>query len=74
MANADASTTGAADLDSDDVVTVTTLNDEIADVIEDKSDIDHQYVVGDVSDCRESNRHLHFDLMSEEASIHCVVF
>jgi len=62
------------DLDSDDVVTVETLNDEIADLIDDQTDLNHDYVVGDVSGCRDSNGHVHFDLVFEDASIHCVLF
>ena len=74
MANADVTTDAVAELDSDDVVTVTMLSEEIGDVIEDHPELDHEYVVGDASDCRESNGHLHFDLVAGEASIHCVVF
>jgi len=74
MANADVKTDAVAELDSDDVVTVATLNEEIGDVIEDRPELDHEYVVGDVSDYREANGHLHFDLVAAEASIHCVVF
>ena len=74
MANADVTADGVAELDSDDVVTVATLSDEISDVVEDHPELDHEYVVGDVSDCGQSNGHLHFDLVAEEASIHCVVF
>jgi len=74
MANADGTTDVVTELDSDDVVTVATLSEEIGEVIEDRPELDHEYVVGDASDCRESNGHLHFDLVAAEASIHCVVF
>jgi exodeoxyribonuclease VII large subunit len=74
MADADVTIDGAAELDSDDVVTVATLNEEIGAFIEDSPELDHEYVVGDVSDYRESNGHLHFDLVAADASIHCVVF
>ena len=74
MANADVTTDAVAELDSDDVVTVATLNEEIAAVIDDRRELNHDYVVGDASDCRESNGHLHFDLVFDSRSIHCVVF
>ena len=74
MAEADVSTTETAELDSDDIVTVATLNDEIAAVIDESRELNHDYVVGDTSDCREANGHLHFDLVAGDASIHCVVF
>jgi len=74
MAEADLSQAADVDVDSDDVVTVETLNDEIADLIDDQTDLNHDYVVGDVSGCRDSNGHVHFDLVFGEASIHCVLF
>jgi len=63
MADADLSQAMEVDLDSDDVVTVETLNDEIANLIDDQTDLNHDYVVGDVSGCRDSNGHIHFDLV-----------
>jgi exodeoxyribonuclease VII large subunit len=74
MANADSTADTEVDLDSDDIVTVATLNEEIAGVIDDTGTLNHEYVVGDVSDCREANGHLHFDLVADNASIHCVIF
>ena len=74
MADADLSQAVDVDLDSDDVVTVETLNDELADLIDDQTDLNHDYVVGDVSGCRDSNGHIHFDLVFGDASIHCVLF
>jgi len=74
MADADLSQAMEVDLDSDDVVTVETLNDEIANLIDDQTDLNHDYVVGDVSGCRDSNGHIHFDLVFGDASIHCVLF
>ena len=74
MVDADLSQAVDVDLDSDDVVTVETLNDEIADLIDEQTDLNHDYVVGDVSGCRDSNGHVHFDLVFEDASIHCVLF
>ena len=74
MAKADESAAGPVELDSDDLVTVATLNDEIAAVIDENQELAHDYVIGDASDCRAANGHLHFDLVSGDASIHCVVF
>ena len=74
MADADLSQAVDVDLDSDDVVTVETLNDELADLIDDQTDLNHDYVIGDVSGCRDSNGHIHFDLVFGDASIHCVLF
>ena len=74
MADADLSQAMEVDLDSDDVVTVETLNDEIAKLIDDQTDLNHDYVVGDVSGWRDSNGHIHFDLVFGDASIHCVLF
>ena len=74
MAEADGSAAETVELDSDDIVTVATLNDEIAAVIDENPELAHDYVVGDASDCREANGHLHFDLVAGDASIHCVVF
>lgn len=61
-------------LQSDDVVTVDQLNAEIASVIESAAMPHHDYVVGDVTDCGVANGNVHFDLVAEEASIHCVLF
>ncbi len=74
MADADLSQQLDADLDSDDIVTVEALNDEIAVAIEDIDELNHDYVVGDVSSCREANGHIHFDLDHGSASIDCVLF
>jgi len=65
---------GGVDLDSDDVVTVEALNDEIANVIDDQTDLNHDSVGGDVSGCHDSNGHVHFDLVFGAVSIHCVLF
>lgn len=59
--------------DSEDVVTVAHLNDDIATLIDD-ADLQHDYVVGDVSDCGAASGHVHFDLVYDDASIHCVLF
>ena len=74
MSDADRSLEAAADLESEDVVSVATLNDEIAEVIENKVQLQHDYIVGDVSDASEANGHVHFDLVYDDASIHCVLF
>lgn len=60
--------------DSEDVVTVAQLNDDIATLIDDATDLQHDYVVGDVSDCSAASGHVHFDLVYGDASIHCVLF
>lgn len=74
MADADRSSIESADLNTDDVVTVATLNEEIAEVVEDNIALSHDFIVGDVSDCSESNGHIHFDLVYDDSSIHCVLF
>jgi exodeoxyribonuclease VII large subunit len=74
MGDADLSPPVVSELDSDDVVTVETLNDEIADALASTADLQHEYVIGDVSDRRVANGHVHFDLDYEDASIHCVLF
>jgi exodeoxyribonuclease VII large subunit len=62
-------------LDSDDVALVDTLNEEIGTAIEQSPALDHEFVVGDVSDYGVSaNGHAHFDLVNNDSSIHCVVF
>jgi exodeoxyribonuclease VII large subunit len=74
MADADATAGTEGTLDSDDVVTAATLNQEISKFIEDRPELNHEYVVGDASDCSEANGNLHFDLVADDASIHCVIF
>ena len=74
MAEADVPAADTVELESDDIVTVGTLNDEIAELIDGNHELNHDYVVGDASGCREANGHLHFDLVADNASIHCVVF
>lgn len=61
-------------LDSEDVVTVSELNAELAEHVEAATDLHHDYVVGDVSDCGVANGHVHFDLVDGDAAIHCVLF
>ena len=70
----DAVSSTFSELESDDVVTVDELNAEIASVIDSAAVPHHDYVVGDVTDCGVANGNVHFDLVAEEASIHCVLF
>lgn len=74
MADVDLSQAVDVDLDCDDVVTVETLNDEISATIDDLEDLNHDYVVGDVSGCCGANGHIHFDVIFGDASIHGVLF
>lgn len=62
-------------LGTSDVVLVDTLNEDVARVVETTPELDHEFVVGDVSDHGVSaNGHAHFDLVDGDASVHCVVF
>lgn len=61
-------------LASEDVVTVGQLNAELAMVVESATEVHHDYVVGDVTDCGVANNNVHFDLVANDASIHCVLF
>lgn len=62
-------------LGSDDVAFVDALNDRINGLIEDSPDLHVDYIVGDASDVFvSSGGHLHFDIVHEGSSIHCVVF
>lgn len=82
VASADAEADSPADadalaerLDAEDVVFVDALNGEIADVLERAPSLRFDYVVGDVSGAgMSSNGHLHFDLVHDDASVHCVVY
>lgn len=74
MVEADAPAVDGFELDSDDVVTVGQLNSELSTLVESATDLHHDYVVGDVTDDRVANGHLHFDLVHDGVSIHCVVF
>jgi len=62
-----------AELDNKTAVTVEDLNSAISDVLADTDDLYFDYVVGDVSDYRDVNGNVHFDLDHGEASIHCVL-
>lgn len=62
-------------LDTEAVTFVDTVNDELATLIEDADHLGFDYLVGDVSDCGpSSNGHLHFNLVYNGSSIHCVCF
>jgi len=54
-------------------VTVTGLNSSISEVIAASDGLYFDYVVGDVSDYREANGNVHFDLTHDGNSIHCVL-
>lgn len=60
-------------LDGETAITVDTLNSGISEVLDATDDLYFDYVVGDVSDCREANGNVHFDLNHEDNSIHCVL-
>ncbi len=62
-------------LETENITFVDELNSEISDVLEQTSDLQYDYVLGDVSDYGVSgNGHAHFDLVHEGATIHCVIF
>ncbi|MBX0288734.1 exodeoxyribonuclease VII large subunit [Halomicroarcula sp. F28] len=62
-------------LDTEAVTFVDAMNDELSTLIEGADHLGFDYLVGDVSDCgTSSNGHLHFDLVHNDSSIHCVCF
>jgi len=62
-------------LNTDNITFVDALNDKISTVLENTSDLQYDYVLGDVSDYGVSgNGHAHFDLIHEDSTIHCVIF
>ncbi|SFR97566.1 Exodeoxyribonuclease VII large subunit [Halomicrobium zhouii] len=62
-------------LDSENITFVDALNDEIAALVQNAPDLDYDYVLGDVSGYGvSSNGHGHFDLVHENATVHCVVY
>jgi len=74
MAESPAEPTADVDALADATVcTVDELNDEISDIVE-AADGYFDYVVGDVTDYRDVNGHVHFDLDYDDASIHCIIF
>lgn len=54
-------------------VTVDALNSSISEVLAASDGLYFDYVVGDVSDYREANGNVHFDLTHDGNSIHCVL-
>ena len=74
MAESPAEPTADVDALADATVcTVDELNDEISDIVK-AADGYFDYVVGDVTDYRDVNGHVHFDLDYEDACIHCIIF
>jgi exodeoxyribonuclease VII large subunit len=69
----DAVLSGHEDLADATTVTVEALNSSISDVLTASDDLYFDYVVGDVSDYREANGNVHFDLTHDGNSIHCVL-
>jgi len=62
-------------LEAERVTYVDTLNADIGSLIEDAEQLRFDYVVGDVSDAGvSSNDHVHFDLVHDGSTIHCVIF
>ena len=62
-------------LETEAVTFVDTVTDERTALIEDTDHLGFDYLVGDVADYGpSSNGHLHFDLVHNESSIHCVCF
>jgi exodeoxyribonuclease VII, large subunit len=65
----------SAELDTDSLTFVDSLNTEIAGLVETTPALEYEYVLGDVSDYgTSSNGHAHFDLVHEDSTLHCVVF
>ncbi|WP_170096391.1 exodeoxyribonuclease VII large subunit [Haloarcula argentinensis] len=62
-------------LQTERITYVDTLNEDIGAVVESADQLAFDYVVGDVSDYGvSSNDHVHFDLVHEGSTIHCVLF
>ncbi|AXR77483.1 exodeoxyribonuclease VII large subunit [Natrarchaeobaculum sulfurireducens] len=62
-------------LETENIAFVDTLNDGIATLLKETSDLQYDYVLGEVSDYGVSgNGHAHFDLGHADATIHCVIF
>ena len=62
-------------LQTERITYVDTLNEDIGAVVESADQLAFDYVVGDVSDYgTSSNDHVHFDLVHEGSTIHCVLF
>lgn len=62
-------------LGTDDFVFVDEFNDEIGGLVVGAESLRYEYVVGGVSNPgKSSTGHLHFDLVSEGSSVHCIRF
>lgn len=62
-------------LGTEDFVFVDDFNAAIGEVLEGTDELRYEYVIGDVSDAGESAAgHLHFDLVSEGSTVHCIRF
>jgi len=72
MSDVDETVAGTPALAEDECITVAELNADIATAIDERVDL-HEYVRGDVSDLAEANGNLHFDLVDDGASIHCIL-
>jgi exodeoxyribonuclease VII large subunit len=55
------------------VATVTDLNNDLSGVIS-SADVDFDFIIGDISNKFLSNGTLHFDLVDNNAKIHCLLF
>jgi exodeoxyribonuclease VII large subunit len=65
----------SAELDTDSITFVDSLNTEIAEIVENTQTLEYEYIVGDISGYgTSSNGHGHFDLVHENSTLHCVVF
>ena len=54
---------------------VNSVNDDIAELIENSPELENKYIVGEVSDYgTSSNGHIHFDLVHDGSTIHCVIY
>ena len=63
------------ELGSEDIAFVNDINTQIGDLVEGSPAIEHEYILGDISDYSiSSNGHGHFDLVHEDSSLHCVIF
>lgn len=65
----------SAELDTESVTFVDSLNSDISDLVENTAALEYEYIVGDISGYgTSSNGHGHFDLVHDDSSLHCVVF
>jgi exodeoxyribonuclease VII large subunit len=65
----------SAELDTESITFVDSLNTKIADLVENTRTLEYEYIIGDISGYgTSSNGHGHFDLVHDGSTIHCVVF